>query len=60
MSVNLNDLARELTLVEGKSESMNIGDTKEMLAVLGQRWRSMPEEEAEAEFRAILERAGDE
>jgi hypothetical protein len=37
---------------------MNIGDTKEMLAVLGQRWRSMPQEEAEAEFRAILERAG--
>jgi hypothetical protein len=58
MSVNLNDLARDLTLVEGKDNSVGIADVKEILAVLGDRWRSMPEEQALEEFRAIIERAG--
>lgn len=60
MSVNLNDLARDLTLMEGKEKSLNIGDTKELLAVLGERWRGMSVDAALLEFAAIRDRAGDE
>lgn len=58
MSVNLNELAAELTLMEGLEDSQNIASMKEVIAVLGLRWRAMPYEAAFAEFEAIRDRAG--
>ncbi len=58
MSVNLNDVAVDLTLREGLEDSQNITSIKEFLAVLGQRWREIGPEAAQAEFEAIVARAG--
>jgi hypothetical protein len=56
--INLNDLAKELTEVEGLLQEQSISDTKEFIAVLGMRWRDMPREDALKEFEAICERGG--
>ena len=55
---NLNTLAEELTHVEGLAEELSIAQIKEILSILGIRWRTMRENEAFQEFRAILEKAG--
>lgn len=55
---NLNILANELTYVEGLAEELSVGQIKEILAILGIRWRSMSEDEAFKEFQAILKKAG--
>lgn len=58
MSINLNELAKEITLLEGKSESINIAQVKEMIAILGNRWRAMEMNEVIEEVNAIRDRAG--
>ena len=57
-TTNLNILANELTYVEGLAEELSVGQIKEILAILGIRWRSMSEDEAFKEFQAILKKAG--
>jgi hypothetical protein len=58
MAVNLNDLAAELTAAEGLKESVSIAQVKELLGILGRRWREAPPKQALDEFLAISERAG--
>jgi len=55
---NLNDLARDITLQEGLDSNQNIGDVKEVLALLGIRWRNMPLEEAMIEINCLIARGG--
>jgi len=55
---NLNDLARDITLQEGLDSKQNIGDVKEILALLGIRWRNMPLEEAMIEINCLISRGG--
>lgn len=55
---NLNILANELTYVEGLAEDLSVAQIKEILAILGIRWRTMSEHEAFKEFQAILNKAG--
>lgn len=56
--VNLNDLAHQVTLMEGLNSEQSVAQIKETIALLGIRWRSLSEEEALDEFRNIRERAG--
>lgn len=55
---NLNDLAREITLMEGLAKKQSIAQIKETLGLLGARWREMGEEVALQEFQCIMDRAG--
>lgn len=55
---NLNDLARDITIMEGLEQNQSVAQVKETLGLLGIRWRSMPLDEAIQEFECILERAG--
>ena len=55
---NLNTLAQELTVAEGLGQSLSIGQVKEVLALLGIRWRNMPMEDAMAEISCLMERGG--
>ena len=55
---DLNKLSAELTLEEGLNESLSIGQVKELLALLGKRWREMSTEDFLAEATAIKDRAG--
>lgn len=56
--VDLNELAVAITKEEGLSLSLSVAQIKEVLAILGRRWRSMPPEEAALEIMAIVERGG--
>lgn len=55
---NLNKLSAELTTEEGLNESLSIGQVKELLGLLGKRWREMTPEDFLAEATAIKDRAG--
>ena len=56
--INLNELARQITLAEGLSQRQSIGQIREMLGILGHRWRHMTDEEVQQEVDCIRERAG--
>lgn len=58
VKVDLDKLARDLTVEEGLKQSLAVAQVKEVLACLGRRWRFMPPEEFAAEVAAIVERAG--
>lgn len=55
---NLNKLAREITLVEGLEKSISIAQVKEVLGILGERWRDGTVEQMAAEVSALVSRAG--
>jgi len=56
--VNLNEMMRDLAKKEGLSLNQPIGQVKEVIALLGLRWRAMDSDLAQAEFEAIRDRAG--
>lgn len=56
--VNLNTLAHDLTMAEDGKENQDIGEVKQMIALFGDRWRSMQFEDVMAEIYAIIDRAG--
>lgn len=56
--INLNKLAREITLAEGREQRHSIAQIKETLGILGSRWRNMTGEEVQQEVECIRERAG--
>ena len=58
MTVNLNRLANELCDIEDGKTDLTVAQIKDVLAALGERWRSLPTEQASAEFAAIVARAG--
>lgn len=55
---NLNTLARDLTLNENLKKSLSIAQVKEILALLGLRWRNLPTEDFLFEVDLILKNAG--
>lgn len=55
---NLNTIAEEVTAAEGLKTSVSIGQVKEIIGIMGDRWRNMPIDKAQAEFAAIITRAG--
>jgi len=56
--MNLNDLATEVTLDEGLKVQISVAQSKEILGVLGRRWRQLPPAEVLSELAAIVARAG--
>jgi len=56
--VNLNTLANEIAAEEGLLESVSVAQVKEILGILGRRWRGMDTVESDLEYRAIIDRAG--
>jgi hypothetical protein len=55
--VDLNEFAKEITLIEGKKQSISIAQVKEVIKILGDRWRDMVEPDAIIEFQMIREGA---
>ena len=55
---NLNQLAEEITKLEGKRISLPIGQIKEVLGILGRRWRAMTSVRVIDEINSIIKRAG--
>jgi hypothetical protein len=45
MTVNMNDFAREVTLLEGKKSSVGIGDVKEILSITLTKLAALSEED---------------
>jgi hypothetical protein len=56
--VNLNTIVNELTRAEGLKKRQSVAQMKEMIGLLGTRWRNMTEEEYLQEASCIRERAG--
>lgn len=56
--MDLNKLAKELTEMEGLKESCTVAQVKEIIALLGIRWRTMDYSVVMTEVEAILQRAG--
>lgn len=56
--VNLNDLVRDITLQEGLEQRQSVAQVREIVGILGHRWRSMSDEEFQQEADCIRERAG--
>lgn len=56
--INLNEIMRELAKKEGLTQNQPVAQVKEVIALLGLRWREMSDEQAQAEFEAIKNRAG--
>lgn len=48
MRINLNKLAKEITLLEGKKESLSIGQVKEVLKITFQKLSTFSAEEVES------------
>ena len=44
-NVNLNELAREVTLIEGKKESVNMAQVKEILSITLTKLAALPQEQ---------------
>lgn len=55
---NLNKIAVDITRREGKLQNMTIAQVKEIIAVIGMRWREMPFGDVLREVAAIYEKAG--
>lgn len=45
MTVNMNDFAKEVTLLEGKKSSVGIGDVKEILSITLTKLAALSEED---------------
>ena len=58
MRINLNKLANELTELEGGNVNLTVAQVKDVIAALGDRWRTVSPEQAASEYAAIVERAG--
>lgn len=58
MRINLNKMANELTELEGGNVNLTVAQVKDVLAALGDRWRTVSPEQAASEYAAIVERAG--
>lgn len=56
--VDLNDFALELSKSEGLTKKVPVTQVKELVGILGARWRNLPEEDVKAEISAIINRAG--
>lgn len=56
--VNLNDVAAQIAAEEGLLESVSIAQVKELLGILGRRWRTVSPAQAFDEYAAIIDRAG--
>lgn len=57
-NVRLDKLAIYIKENDANEKNISLTDAKEMLGILGRRWRNMPDEEFLAEVLAIYERAG--
>lgn len=51
--LNLNELAVYIAEAEAGKEEISIAQIKEVINILGNRWKSMDEEEALREFELI-------
>lgn len=58
MAADLNEMAAEITRAEGLSKSLNVTEIKEVIALLGIRWREMSEQGFLNEALAIRAKAG--
>jgi len=47
MTIDLNEFAKEITLVEGKKESVNIGQVKEVLSITLTKLAALSQEDLE-------------
>jgi hypothetical protein len=61
--INLNQTAQEIAIDERGKVAISVAQIKEILGVLGRRWRgegyaSMSPAEIQAEINAIVQRAG--
>ena len=56
--MNLNELAKEIATAEGKKVEVNIAQIKEILGVLGKRWRDMNIDDFYDEAHLIRNKAG--
>ena len=57
MSVNLNELAKEITLKEGLKESISIAQVKEIIKIFGNRWQSMTFDGVVEEVNTIIKKS---
>jgi len=55
---NLNELASDIARQEGLASGVGVGQVKEILALLGIRWRNMPLEDAMIEINCLISRGG--
>lgn len=58
MTTNLNEMAQQLTLIEGLADQLNITQIKEVLGLLGIRWRAMAHDDFLEEVMAIRHKGG--
>lgn len=56
--INLSEMAREITLKEGLEQRQSIAQVREILGIIGDRWRNMSDEEFLQEANCIRKRAG--
>ena len=56
--MNLNELAKHITIEEGLNEQVDITQVKEILGILGRRWRNLSEEQFLEEVNLIKTNAG--
>jgi hypothetical protein len=56
--MNLNELAKYITTEEGLNEQVDITQVKEILGILGRRWRNLSEEQFLEEVNLIKTNAG--
>jgi hypothetical protein len=56
--MNLNELAKYITTEEGLNEQVDITQVKEILGILGRRWRNLSEEQFLEEVNLIKSNAG--
>lgn len=55
---NLNKLVLEIITKEGKKEQVTIAQVREIIGVMGQRWRDMKTHDVLREVASICEKAG--
>lgn len=55
---NLNDIASELATAEGLGKSVGVAQVKEILGLLGARWRDLTPGETLAEVCCLVQRGG--
>lgn len=58
MTINLNKLAVAICEKEGGKANLTIAQVKDVLAAMGEHWRTVAPEVAASEYAAIVERAG--
>lgn len=58
MTTNLNEMAVQLTEAEGLAQQLNVTQIKEVIALLGIRWRGMAHDDFLDEVMAIRHKGG--